>query len=182
MTEPVTTYTELIGAIQARLSELGIRQVDFDKLAGFPEGLTGKAFGPSQVKRLGPEKLFDALVAASLKLKVEPDPEQLERMRKQMAEKCKPRQSNQARMNNRSHLCNKMIDEVLNYLANKKGGLTRLNLAVKEARSKRARRASKAFWEKKRQGGTSDNVLRIAAPSALPPPAESPCSAEANAA
>jgi hypothetical protein len=103
-------------------------------------------------------------------------------MLERVAQNYSPRQANQARMNNHSHLCNKMIDEVLNYLANKKGGLTRLNLAAKEARSNWARRAAKAFWEKKRQCGTSDNVLRISKTPALPSPAENPCSAEANAA
>src|SRR5258708_4703527 len=96
----VTSYTELMAVIQARLGELSIRYEDFDALAGFASGLSGKVFGPAQVKRLGPEKLFDALVAASLKLRVEPDPAQLARMRSQMAEKCQTRQKNQARMNN----------------------------------------------------------------------------------
>lgn len=99
---PVTSYTELIGGITARLGELGIRYEDFDDLAGFAPGLSGKVFGPSQVKRLGPEKLFDALRAASLRLRVEPDPEQLAKMQKQMLEKCQPRQANQARMGNAS--------------------------------------------------------------------------------
>jgi hypothetical protein len=141
ISEAVTTYTELVGGIQQRLGELGIRQVDFDKLAGFAEGLTGKAFGPSQVKRLGPEKLFDAIRAAGLKLRLEADPEQLERMSKQIAENCQPRQAKQARMGNRSHLSNSTIDEVLSYLANnKKGGIARLNKAVRQARSNHARR------------------------------------------
>jgi hypothetical protein len=121
--DEVTTYTELIAGIQARLGELGIRQVDFDVLAGFAPGLAGKVFGPSQVKRLGPEKLFDAIRAAGLKLKLEAGPKQLERMRKQIAENCEPRQAKQARMGNRSHLSNKIIDDVLGYLANRKGGL-----------------------------------------------------------
>lgn len=96
----VTSYTELIGAIQARIGELGIRYEDFDVLAGFAPGLSGKVFGPSQVKRLGPEKLFDAMRAASLKIRAEPDAEQLAKMQKQMAENCQVRQTNQARMGN----------------------------------------------------------------------------------
>jgi hypothetical protein len=187
-----TSYTELIAGIQARLSELGIRQVDFDKLAGFADGLTGKVFGPSQVKRLGPEKLFDAIRAAGLRLRLEADPEQLERMRKQIAENCQPRQAKQGRMGNHSRPSNKMIDDVLNYLANKKGGLTVLNDAVKEARSNWARHAAKALWEKRRACGTGDfaayleNVSRLSAPALRPPEergsAPSPCGAEANAA
>jgi hypothetical protein len=189
----ITSYTELIAGIQARLGELGIRQIDFDKLAGFPEGLTGKVFGAAQVKRLGIEKMFDAIRAAGLRLRLEPDPEQLERMRKQIAENCQPRQANQARPGNRSHLSNALIDEVLGYLANKTGGLTVLNAAVKEARSNCSRHAAKVLWEKRRACGTGDfaaylgNVSRISPPALRPPEdhrssAPNPCSAEANAA
>ena len=87
-------------------------------------------------------------------------------------------------MNNRSHMSTKMIDDVLSYLANRKGGLTILNDAAKRARSNLARRASKAFWEKKRERASdfSTNALRISNAPALPSPAENPCSAEANAA
>jgi hypothetical protein len=143
----VTCYSELIGAIQARVSSLGIRQLDFDKLANFADGLSGKVFGPSQVKRLGPEKMFDALRAASLKIRIEPDPEQLERMRNRIAEHCLPRQANQARPNNHSHPSERTIDQVLSYLASRKGGLRRLKNAVKEARSAIGRRAHAAHLQ-----------------------------------
>jgi hypothetical protein len=181
----VTSYTELLGGMQARLGELGIRQVDFDKLAGFADGLTGKVFGPSQVKRLGPEKLFDAIRAAGLRLRLEADPEQLERMRKQIAENCQPRQANQARMGNHSRPSNKMIDDVLNYLANRRGGLTQLNDAVKEARSNWARHAAKALWEKRRACGPVDFATYLGSVSQngarmLPPPEQR--NEEANAA
>jgi len=185
----VTSYTELIVGIQQRIGELGIRQVDFDVLAGFAPGMTGKAFGPSQVKRLGPEKLFDAIRAAGLRLRLEADLEQLEKMRKQIAEHCQPRQGNQARMGNRSHPSNKIIDEVLTYLANKRGGMAVLNAAAKQARSNWARHAAKALWERKRGAGDfaayAGNVSRISSVPALPPPEErspNPCDAEANAA
>jgi hypothetical protein len=185
----VTSYTELIVGIQQRIGELGIRQVDFDVLAGFAPGLSGKAFGPSQVKRLGPEKLFDAIRAAGLRLRLEADPEQLEKMRKQIAEHCQPRQGNQARMGNRSHPSNKVIDDVLNYLANKRGGMAVLNAAAKQARSNWARHAAKALWDGKRGAGDlaafAGNVPRISAVPALSPPEEhslNSCSAEATAA
>jgi hypothetical protein len=113
-------------------------------LAGFPAGLSGKAFGPAKVKRLGSEKLFDALRAAGLALKLEPDPEQLKRMRKRITENFDPRQEKQARPNNQANIDRKTVDRVLIYLTTKKGGLTRLNGAVKEARSNWARHAAKA--------------------------------------
>jgi hypothetical protein len=163
------TYNELIDGIQVRLGELGIRQVDFDKLASFADGLTGKAFGPSRVKRLGPEKLFDAIRAAGLKLRLEPDPEQLARMQKQIAENCQPRQAKQARMGNHSHPSNKMIDDVLSHLASKRGGLAQLRDAVKKARSNWARHAANALHAKTDQ--RFGNISPIT-PRALPPPRE----------
>jgi hypothetical protein len=165
----VTSYVELVAGIQARIGELGIRQVDFDKLAGFADGLTGKVFGPSQVKRLGPEKLFDAIRAASLRLRLEADPEQLERMRKQIAENCQPRQATQARMGNHSRPSNKMIDDVLSHLASKRGGLAQLRDAVKKARSNWARHAANALHAK--TGQRFGNISPIT-PRALPPPRE----------
>jgi hypothetical protein len=161
----VTCYSELIGGIKARLGELGIRQVDFDKLAGFAEGLTGKVFGPSTVKRLGPEKLFDAIRAAGLKLRLEPDPEQLEKMQKQIAENCRPRQSHQARPNNQANLDQRTVDRVLIYLTTKRGGLARLRAAVKEARSNWARHAANAREAKRH----FNNVSLISAVRILPP-------------
>jgi hypothetical protein len=181
----VRSYTELIGGIQAKIAARGIRQVDFDRLAGFADGLSGKVFGAAQAKRLGPEKLFDALRAAGLQLRLEDDPEQWARMQKQIAENCQPRKANQARPGNHSRLCHKTIEEVLNYLENKKGGLTLLKAAVKRARSNSARRAANAFWRKKRECGLPaypENVLRISSAPMLSPPAEKSCTSTASAA
>jgi exonuclease VII large subunit len=163
MTE-VTSYTELITGIKGRLAELGIRYQDFDKLAGFSDGLTGKAFGPSQVKRLGPEKLFDALRAAALRIRIEPDAQQLANLQKQITENCQVRQEKQARPNNHAHPSNKIVEDVLSYLVNKKGGLTQLNDAVKEARSKLARHAAKALWEKRRECSSTIRYLENVSP------------------
>jgi hypothetical protein len=144
----VTSYTELIAGIRQKLAALGIRYVDFDDLAGFPSGLTGKAFGPSQVKRLGPEKLFDALRAAGLRIRIENDPEQHAKMSQRIAENYNPRQANQARPLNDSRR-SKNVAAVLSYLANNKpGGLTLLNKAVKEAHSNWGRRAQRARCRK----------------------------------
>jgi hypothetical protein len=156
ISELVTSYTELIGVIRTRVGQLGVRYLDFDKLAGWAEGLSGKIFGPSEVKRLGPEKLFDALRASGMRIRLEHDPEQTQKMQARIAENFNPRQANQVRMGNRSHLSNALIDEVLNYLANRKGGLTRLNQAVKDARSNCARHAAKALWKK--SGGAAQAI------------------------
>lgn len=66
--EPVTCYTELVRSLREHIWRLGVRYEDFDVLAGFAAGLSGKVFGPSMVKRLGPEKLFDAIRDGGLEI------------------------------------------------------------------------------------------------------------------
>lgn len=142
----ITSYTELIGAIRDQVGRLGVRYEDFDLLAGFAEGLTGKAFGPAQVKRLGPEKLFDALRAAGLRLRVEEDPEQAEKMRRQIVLKCTPRQANQARMgNNASPISSQLMSRVFKHLS-RKGGLARMRKMTKAERSAHAKHAANVRW------------------------------------
>lgn len=93
----VTTYTELMAGIQQQVGAMGLKLTDFDDLAGFPAGLSGKVFGMLQVKRLGPEKLFDALRAAGLRIRLEVDPQQEAMMRARIADNYNPRQANQSR-------------------------------------------------------------------------------------
>ena len=147
----VTCYSEALGPIRERIGAvLKITYANFDKLADFPEGLTGKTLGQAQVKRLGIEKFFDAIRSAGLRIRLEEDPKQTAKMLQRIAENYPPRQDNQARLGNSANLSNKFIDSVLDYLANKKGGLTRLNRAAKLARSNHARRASAVYWAQKR--------------------------------
>jgi hypothetical protein len=118
-TAEVTSYTELIGAIRTQIGVMGVKYADFDALAWFAPGLSGKVFGPAQVKRLGPEKLFDALRASGLRLRVEVDPEQLAKMQavieKQLIE---PRQANQARPNNyASPVSSKLMGRVFKHFS-----------------------------------------------------------------
>jgi hypothetical protein len=179
----VTSYSELIGVIRTRVGQLGVRYLDFDQLACFAEGLSGKIFGPAQIKRLGIEKMFDALRAAGLRLRIEEDPEQTAKMQARIAENYSPRQAQQARPNNDSNMSNATIDKVLSNLANRKGGLTRLRAAVKEARSNMARYGGKASWEKKRAAGPVDFATYLGNPQIRPPalrPPEEPGSSSTN--
>ena len=145
MTE-VTSYSELIGAIRDQVGRLEVRYEDFDALAGFASGLTGKAFGQAQVKRLGPEKLFDALRAAGLRLRVEEDPDQAERMRRRIAENFIPRQANQARMGNYSSPPGThMYSRVFKHFAQKGGKARIASMSPAELREHQ-RAASNARW------------------------------------
>lgn len=147
----ITSYTELIEAIKARIAELGIKYENFDDLAWFSPGMSGKVFGPSQVKRLGTEKLFDALRAASLKISVEPDPAQLEKMRKQMAEHVQIRHTNQARYNNHSSPAGThMMSRVFKHLS-KLGGKARMSQMSKSELRSHQQAASNARWKKHRK-------------------------------
>lgn len=150
MTE-VTTYTELIAGIQAQVALLGVRLVDFDDLAGFPAGLSGKVFGPSQVKRLGPEKLFDAMRAAGLRIRLEADPDQLEKMRSRIAENFNPRQANQARNgNNASPVGIALLSRVFKHLS-RKGNEARKRKMSKVERSESAKHAANTRWKRHRK-------------------------------
>jgi hypothetical protein len=71
---------------------------------------------------------------------LEVDPEQTRRMRSRIAENYLPRQAHQVRPRNNSRMSNKLIDDVLDRLANRKNGLKRLNRAVKQAQQPRAAR------------------------------------------
>jgi hypothetical protein len=146
----VTSYSELMAGIRQKLAALGIRYLDFDVLAGFAPGLSGKVFGPCEVKRLGPEKLFDAIRAAGLRIRLEEDPEQTAKMVERISENYVPRDASQARPNNRNYRpSEQLIDRVLTHLANNtNGGLALLNGAAKKARFNWARRAHQIRYGK----------------------------------
>lgn len=156
----VTSYTELIAGIRAQLGHLNIRYEDFDELAGFADGLSGKVFGPSMVKRLGPEKLFDAMRAAGLRIRLEADPDQLAKMQMRIAEKYNPRQANQARPANHasaisSHVLSRAFGHVLRE-ARKKRWVGK----SKAERSEHARAIANVRWKKVRKRRAAARLRR----------------------
>lgn len=98
----ITTYSELITAIDARRRAKQVRQLDFDELAGWALGLSGKVFAPIPTKKIGLEKCFDALRAVGLRIRIEVDPEQDRKMNERIAEKFLPMNVGQARFGNTS--------------------------------------------------------------------------------
>jgi hypothetical protein len=151
MNAPVTTYTELMAAIQAQVGALSLKLTDFDDLAGFPAGLSGKVFGMLQVKRLGPEKLFDALRAAGLRLRVEVDPEQLAKMQTRIAENYNPRQARQARNGHAATLpSTAVLNRVLQPLR-RIGGRARWAGKSQQERSEHMRMMAMAGVKKRRK-------------------------------
>lgn len=150
-TAEVTSYTEAMAVIQAQVEANGMRLVDFDDLAGFPAGLSGKVFGMLQVKRLGPEKLFDALRAAGLRFRVEIDPEQHAKMLNRISENYNPRQANQARNRNAaSPVSTAVLSRVFKHLS-RKGNEKRWSKKSPEERSEHARMMAMAGVRKRRK-------------------------------
>lgn len=183
MSEFVTNYLELIRGIDAARIEMGLRHLDFEALSGMALGHWGKVAGPSQVKRLGIEKTFDALRATGLRIRLEVDPEQRAKMAARAATNFLPMDKRQVRPSNYAQPSAKAIDSILNHLANKQGGLRRLNDAVKEARSAAARRGHKTRQEKRKSKVVNlAGYLDSAAHLSLPAPLEAPRSTEATAA
>jgi hypothetical protein len=156
----VTSYTELMATIQAQVGALGLKLTDFDDLAGFPAGLSGKVFGPAQVKRLGPEKVFDALRAAGLRLRVEIDPDQEIKMRQRISENYLPRQATQARMNNHaSHISIALQSRVFSHFwreARKKRWVG----VNKKQRAEHAKKMAAARWKKERLARKAAHIQR----------------------
>jgi len=149
--DPVTSYTELMSAIQARVGVLGLKLTDFDDLAGFPAGLSGKVFGMLQVKRLGPEKVFDALRAAGLRLRVEVDPEQTGKMAIRISENYNPRQANQSRPGHASTpLSTAVLSRVFKPLG-RMGGKKRWERVSKKDRSAHMTMMINARWKRERK-------------------------------
>jgi len=151
MTLPVTSYTELMAGIQAQVEGLGLRLADFDDLAGFPAGLSGKVFGMLQVKRLGPEKMFDALRAAGLRLRIEIDPEQQAKMQTRISENYNPRQANQARLCHASTTPSSAVLTRVFKAMGRNGGKARWHRKSKEARSEHMRMMVMAREKKRRR-------------------------------
>lgn len=148
----ITSYTELMAGIQAQVEALGVRQLDFDRLAGFPAGLSGKVFGLLQVKRLGPEKMFDALRAAGLRLRIEVDPDQQARMQERIEKKLMhPRQANQARPRHASTpLSTAVLSRVFKPLG-RIGGKKRWAGKTEKERSEHMKMMINVRWKRKRK-------------------------------
>jgi hypothetical protein len=69
------TYAELCDAINARVIELNVQQLELDRKCGLALGHTGKLLGPRPRKFYGPMSLDPHLAALGLMLMVVPDPE-----------------------------------------------------------------------------------------------------------
>jgi hypothetical protein len=149
----VTVYAEAIPLLRDRLAYLGIKYEDFDALCRIADGLTGKCLGPSQVKRFGVDKFFDAIRCAGLQIRFEEDAKQTERMRKRISEKYLPRQANQARPNNEaSPAGTHMMSRVFRHFA-KLGGKARMaKMSPKERKAhQRMAALAKAKGDRKRR-------------------------------
>jgi len=147
----VTSYTELMNGIQAQVETLGLKLTDFDDLAGFPSGLSGKVFGMLQVKRLGPEKMFDALRAAGLRLRVEVDPEQQAKMKERISANYNPRNANQARKGHAaSPACSAVLSRIFKPLA-RMGGKARWADKSPKERSQHMKMVAMAGVKKRRK-------------------------------
>jgi hypothetical protein len=143
-----------MAAIQAQVGALGLKLTDFDDLAGFPAGLSGKVFGMLQVKRLGPEKMFDAIRAAGMRIRLEVDPDQEAKMRARIADNYNPRQANQSRPKHAaSPVSTAVLSRVFKPLA-RQGGKARWNGKSQQERSAHARRIANKRWKeyRKRKG------------------------------
>ena len=77
----VSDYDGMIGAIRARMLELGVTNETIDNITGLQSGYVGKLLGPTPIKNLGPQSFGVMLQSLGLKLIVVEDLETSEKMR-----------------------------------------------------------------------------------------------------
>jgi hypothetical protein len=85
----VTDYDEMIGALRARMLELGVTNETIGAIAGFASGYVGKLLAPSRIKNLGPMSFGVMLQSLGLKLIVVEDAKTSAKMRPQWAQRKK---------------------------------------------------------------------------------------------
>lgn len=147
----VTSYTELIASIDAARIEMGLRHLDFEELIGVTQGHWGKATGMLQVKRLGIEKIFDALRGAGLLIFVKVDQDQRAKMLARSSERFNPMQANQARPRHSATKASAAIlSRILKPFARDGGKARWANKSAKE-RSEHARMMAMAGVLKRRK-------------------------------
>jgi len=88
----VTDYDEMIGALRARMAELGVTNETIGAIAGLASGYVGKLLAPSRIKNLGGTSFGLMLQSLGLKLIVVEDAKTTAKMRLRwaMREKAQP--------------------------------------------------------------------------------------------
>jgi hypothetical protein len=78
--EPIRSYDDLHKALRARADELNLSRLELDRLAGITSGYASKLLAPVPLKRLSPYTFTLMVGALGIRLRVEEDPEALERI------------------------------------------------------------------------------------------------------
>lgn len=78
----VRDYDGVISAFKARADEIGVSTQFLDHLTGLPHGYVGKVLGPSRVRRIGFDSVFDLAEGLALRIEIVPDLEAAQRMAK----------------------------------------------------------------------------------------------------
>ena len=145
----VHDYDGLHRILRDRIEELNVARSTVDHVAGLPSGYSGKILSPQPTKRLGKLLLGSMLGGLALRLVVEEDPEQFERIKSRLVE----RQAGQTRP--KLHADAKPVsihDEARRLLQNamrrngRKGVRARMKKLTPEERSRVARQAARARW------------------------------------
>jgi len=144
-------YAELAAAIRQRCNDLNVGYETLDYVAGLPLRYCAKLFSPLPVKHIGATSLGPLLGALGLKLVVEIDQEQFERVKNRLT----PRKSSRAtRQTHRGHP-NARAPLVGNTEWAKIMNARRTVLLTPKTRSRLARRAARIRWKRARQAAST---------------------------
>jgi hypothetical protein len=78
--EPIRSYADLMRELRARVENLNISRVEVDRLSGMCGGYSSKVLAPRPLKNLGMTTLPLMLGALGVALRLEVDPEAMERI------------------------------------------------------------------------------------------------------
>lgn len=152
MTTPlaeVRDYDGLVGALRARVDQLGCPYKSIEEAAGLADGHLGKIFGPSQVKTLGMVTVFKLADVLGLKFVIAEHLD-VEATIDEMDEHYRPRGENLRRTGVvRRHISGDVKKLVMRELGSR-GGIARLTKMSAADRSEVARRGGVARQAMKR--------------------------------
>jgi hypothetical protein len=143
-------FPELLQAIRERIAELGITLSTVDEIVGLPSNYAAKLMCDPPMRRASPFTLFLIIEGLGLKMFLREDAETLSRVqtRLEQSKRSKPRAIRAVSTNKivRIHLTPDFMKQI-----QRKGGYARAQRMTPAQRSKAARRAVRARWEKYRE-------------------------------
>lgn len=161
-----TDYDDLLAVIRTRVAALGLSCETIDDLAGFHSGYAGKLLAPAQTRRLGPFSLGPMMTVCGLKMILVED----EAVMLKMADRHVRRDERRVRAGiprrkpvtaaQRRAIAKAAIAEIARR-GGQKSGESRRSKMKQSQRSRIAKRAARARWNRRREKRTKPRSIGV---------------------